>query len=232
MGIKKIPIIVYTHSDMEDIWDVFFGQLRKYMDGFNIYVATDRPNKGIPSDYTVIQYSDDKTYTERWVEILNQIQEEVILFMHEDMILFNEPNLEYLNNYYEYVKNGKSKSIKLILSGEDWRESTFDKTLANGEFSKFSVQPSIVSKTVFRELVEFKKLNIWEFEESIKPDNLHFMVRLGGEPKRGIYHYDSKVFPYIATAINKGKWNMTEYRNELDILFEEYRINPFERGIV
>jgi hypothetical protein len=40
------------------------------------------------------------------------------------------------------------------------------------------------------------------------------------------------VFPYIATAINKGKWNMSEYRGELDILFEEYGINPFYRGIV
>jgi hypothetical protein len=40
------------------------------------------------------------------------------------------------------------------------------------------------------------------------------------------------VFPYIATAINKGKWNMSEYSKELDFLFKEYNVNPFERGIV
>jgi hypothetical protein len=55
---------------------------------------------------------------------------------------------------------------------------------------------------------------------------------LGGEPRRGIYHYDSFVFPYVATAINKGKWNMTEYSNELNSIFETYGINPFDRGIV
>ena len=49
--------------------------------------------------------------------------------------------------------------------------------------------------------------------------------------KRGLYHYDSLVFPYIATAINKGKWNYNEYQKELDELFTEYEINPFERGI-
>ena len=50
--------------------------------------------------------------------------------------------------------------------------------------------------------------------------------------KRGLYHYDSTIFPYIATAINKGKWNMSEYSKELDFLFKEYNVNPFERGIV
>jgi hypothetical protein len=58
------------------------------------------------------------------------------------------------------------------------------------------------------------------------------MVRVGDEKKRGMYHYDSSVFPYIATAINKGKWNYSEYQTELDSLFAEYQINPFERGIV
>ena len=58
------------------------------------------------------------------------------------------------------------------------------------------------------------------------------MCKVGGEKKRGMYHYDSIVFPYICTAIVKGKWNMNEYQNELDKLFGEYNINPFERGIV
>ena len=58
------------------------------------------------------------------------------------------------------------------------------------------------------------------------------MIQIGGEKKRGMYHYDSIVFPYIATAINKGKWNMSEYQTELDKMFNEYGVMPFERGIV
>ena len=75
-------------------------------------------------------------------------------------------------------------------------------------------------------------LNIWDFERAVTSIDNHYMVRLGGEKQRGTRHCDSIVFPYIATAINKGKWNMSEYREELDKLFGEYNINPFERGIV
>jgi hypothetical protein len=35
------------------------------------------------------------------------------------------------------------------------------------------------------------------------------------EPKRGKYHYDSSIFPHIASALVKGRWNTEEYP-ELD----------------
>jgi hypothetical protein len=40
--------------------------------------------------------------------------------------------------------------------------------------------------------------------------------------KRGLYHYDSKVWPYIATALNKGTWNIHEYPNEIQAIFDEF----------
>jgi hypothetical protein len=60
---------------------------------------------------------------------------------------------------------------------------------------------------------------------------MDFMARRGDEKRRGLYHYDSFVYPYVATAINKGKWNLNEYTEELNPIFEEYGINPFERGM-
>ena len=45
-------------------------------------------------------------------------------------------------------------------------------------------------------------------------------------------HFNSHSYPYIATAVVKGKWNHSEYSKELDIVFHKYDINPFERGIV
>ena len=52
-----------------------------------------------------------------------------------------------------------------------------------------------------------------------------------GEEKRGLYHHDTIVFPYIATALVKGKWNVSEYPEELSALLKEYNINPDIRGI-
>ena len=231
MGIE-LPIVVYTHTDMKDIWPMFFGQFQKYMGSIKIYVAVNKQNDSIPYEYIQLIYDDTKQYTERWKEILPQIKEDIILFLHEDMILFDNPKFDYLEKYYSYVKNGDVNSIKLILAGESFAECTIDKTLFYNEYSKFSIQPTIVTKDVFLTTLDsVGKLNIWEFEQAIQPTGRDFMVGIGGEKKRGLYHYDSLVFPYIATAINKGKWNYNEYQKELDELFTEYEINPFERGI-
>ena len=48
-------------------------------------------------------------------------------------------------------------------------------------------------------------------------------------PHRG-GHFDSKAYPYIATALIKGKWNTAEYQKEIDQLAEEYSIDINQRG--
>lgn len=230
MGID-LPIVVYTHTDMKDIWPMFFGQLKKYISNTKVYVAVNQ-NDSYLSDYIQIIYDDNKKYTERWKQILPQISEEIILFLHEDMILFNSIKPQFIENYFTYIKNNEANSIKLILAGDTFSESSIDSTLVYNDYSKFSIQPTIVTKEFFlTTLNSVGKLNIWEFEQAILPTGRDYMVRIGGEKKRGLYHYDSLVFPYIATAINKGKWNLIEYEDVLNPLFEEYNINPFERGM-
>ena len=43
-------------------------------------------------------------------------------------------------------------------------------------------------------------------------------------------HWDSKVYPYVATAIVKGKWNYSEYESELSSLHKEYNVDKNIRG--
>lgn len=230
MGIS-VPIIVYTHTDMKDIWPMFFGQLKKYIGDTKVYVAVNKDDTQI-SDYIRIIYDDTKEYTERWNEILDKVEEETFMFMHEDMILFDKIDYQLLEKYIEYVKDDYVESIKLILAGDKFDEWVIDKTLITNQYAKFSIQPTITTKKVFKGHIDISPpLNIWQFEEAVLSYGKDFMVRLGGERKRGMYHYDSLVFPYIATAINKGKWNLIEYQDELNPMFEEYNINPFERGM-
>ena len=51
------------------------------------------------------------------------------------------------------------------------------------------------------------------------------------EPKRGGNHYDTNVYPYIATALVKGKWDVSEYPNELPPILVENNIDHNLRGI-
>ena len=228
----SVPLIVYTHTDMKDVWPMFFGQLKKYIGDTKIYVAVNEDDTEL-SDYIRIIYDDTNSYTQRWKEILEQVEEETFMFIHEDMILFDKVDFELLEKYIGYVNQNLAESIKLILAGDKFDEWPIDKTLVTNQYAKFSIQPTITQKKIFQQLVEnLPPLNIWQFEDAIVSSGRDFMVRIGTEKKRGIYHYDSLVFPYIATAINKGKWNMSEYSKELDELFSEYGVMPFDRGIV
>ena len=230
MGIS-VPIIVYTHTDMKDIWPMFFGQLKKYVGDTKIYVAVNEDDSQL-SDYKRIIYDDTKEYTERWKDVLEQIEEETFIFMHEDMILFDKLDFQMLEKYISYINDEMLDSVKLILAGDLFQQWPIDNTLVSNQYSKFSIQPTVTRKNVFKQKVNgVTPSNIWQFEEAITATDRDFMVKIGGERKRGLYHYDSLVFPYIATAINKGKWNLIEYQNELNPMFEEYNINPFERGM-
>jgi hypothetical protein len=233
MGEKILPILVYTHTDMKDVWVPFFGQLKKYMNGYEVYVCVNKKDEAIPTEYTQIYYDENKAYTDRLVEILKQIKQDIFLFTHEDMILFDVPNYEYLQKYYKYVSDRSVDSIKLVYSGDGGIKSPVDETLVLNGHSKFSVQPTIIRKDILLQIAEgVGSKNIWEFETSIVGSGMDFSARRGDEKKRGIFHYDSFVYPFICTAITKGKWNMMEYANELNPIFEEYNINPFERGIL
>ena len=51
-----------------------------------------------------------------------------------------------------------------------------------------------------------------------------------GTRKRGIHHYDSSIYPCIATAVVKGLWNISEYPSELSEVGREFNIDFTLRG--
>jgi hypothetical protein len=75
---------------------------------------------------------------------------------------------------------------------------------------------------------------IWEFERKVQWTFRKSFLGAGTTKenlaKIGLSHWQSEIYPYIATAIFKGKWNFSEYGAELEELLEEYRIDPNIRG--
>tara|TARA_R100000152_G_C6782005_1_gene217957 strand:+ start:6123 stop:6824 length:702 start_codon:yes stop_codon:yes gene_type:complete len=229
----QLPLIVYTHSDMEDVWEMFFCQLEKYLPNFKTYVCLDKATDRINSKYKQVIYDDTQPYTERWKSILPQIEEEVILFLHEDMVLIGEPNLKDLEKFYNYIDRDEAKTIKLIFAGSGCQYSSLDRNLVTNEHCKLSIQPTILKKETFSKILNsVEALNIWQFESAMPSTGKDYMVRYGTEPKRGSVHFDSLIFPYIATAITKGKWLYSEYPKELEALWKEYNITQEKRGTV
>jgi hypothetical protein len=85
-------------------------------------------------------------------------------------------------------------------------------------------------------LADHKGKSIWEFEaaaqETMQSLKYRSAVVFENTPKRGDSHFDSKIYPYIATAIVKGKWNTKEYKLELEELSREYEIDLNDRGCI
>ena len=225
--------LLYTHTDYSDVWKPFLNRFRKYFPHSKVFFCVNKKDSNIAKDCTPIYYDETKQYTERLSDCLDQIGGEVVLFLHEDMILYDTPLYEKLEDYFKYVEEGTAHSIKLIPVGTIIGRPYFDTSLVHTTYSKFSIQPTIIHTHSLLQLIkEVGPNTIWEFERLVQQRDNDYVSYFGIESKRGMHHYDSKAFPYTATAIVKGKWNFMEYPKELTEILEECNIDKEIRGIL
>jgi len=235
----KPTIVVYTHTDVVDVWKPFFGQTEKYLNDFKKVIFVNKNNEDIPSDYQIIIYDDTKNYRERLLHCLEAIDDEYFVFHHEDMFLYGEPDIQRILDYTKYLNSNFEMSfIKLIRGGVSVGESDRNipqlKKITNKFDYIFAIQPCIWKKHKLIEMISHcHGADIWDFEVKAQEacrlrGILGWYVDDGGI-QRGKYHWDSKVYPYVATAVVKGRWNTREYPKELSLIFEEYNVDLSKR---
>ena len=219
-------IFIHTHSSCDDALVMCLGQLDKYMPNVKRYIAIEKKTETVKNE-NVILYNEQDTYTERLVSILPQIDEEVVLYLHEDMILYDAPDIEELNRCEQYLQDHDVMMLKLIGTLGIGFEVAPSIRFSSTPY-KFVVQPTLWKRDKLKELAEGERYSIWEMEERIQQKfssvGVGYTYFRGDEKLRGQAHYDSHIFPFIATAIVKGKWNNLEYSSELNNLFDEYDV--------
>lgn len=234
-----ISLFTYTHTNCKDIWPAYYGRLNKYFKDALIYsMVNDFEN--IPHINNSIVYDDNKSYSDEFVRCLEQIPNDFFIYMQEDFILYDFVNIEEIKRCIKFLQNSNFSYIRLIKCG-DVTDIKIDKNLylvskdgsSNHSINSFSMQPTIWKKKDFINL--YLNCNSDKFGENynytftLNRLNMNGCYYYNGEPARG-GHHDSSIFPYIATAIVKGKWNYSEYPSELDLLFKEYSIDKHLRG--
>lgn len=236
---KDVAFVFYSHSEYSDIWSLLFGQSEKFLKDRKKYLLVDSVDKNnIPKDWNVITYDQENSYQDRVSQTLEKVNEEIVIFHHEDMFLLNQPKWRILEKLTEKVKEGKIDLIKLIKASYSFGyDLEIDHNLyLNENKLQFAIQPTIIKK---KNLLEIYKNtagdSIWKFEELAnhtvsKLGLISSYLFLGFENKRGMFHWDSLIYPYIATAVVKGRWDFESYPNELKQLHEEYKIDAEERG--
>ena len=192
-------------------------------------------NSSFRNDYLTIKYDDNDNYKDRISSCLTKLDDnQTVLFCHEDMFLYDKPNLKILDEYVKLIQENKCSVIKLIRAFENLQKSELhDKLFVNLDDQLFSIQPTILKiKTLKYIYNTVPGKNIWDFEGNTNRKYLKNLISLCSfdynlDKKRGKYHYDSSVFPYICTAVIKGKWNFKEYKKELFEIFYNKKFNIF-----
>lgn len=230
--------VFYSHYEYSDIWPLMFGQSNKFLQDKKKYLITNSVGDKETGDWNIILYEDTDKYQMRVYKSLQQIKEEIIIFHHEDMFLIDYPKQNVMEKMINKVRAG---TIDLIKVGKASYTGQKDRQLEENLFINpsnlsFAIQPTVIKKEALINIYKATKGDsIWSFENNsnnyvnfINYTSCYYYE--GTENKRGLFHWDSNLYPYMATAVVKGKWDYECYPNELEALLKEYKIDPNIRG--
>ena len=241
----SVCLVVNTVSHCKDLWEMFFGQIDLHYPDNKIYVFTD-DKVGLPENVTPICYDPKDNFRTQYLSCIRQVKEDFVIYLNEDYILYDDVNAGLMSEYVELMKADSCisfiKTNKSINSTQRRYKGRSDLMYLSPNRDYFFSQNTALWRRNDLEMVHEAgpDLHIGDLRTELQFEveankvcrnlKLHGLYMYHGEPKRGKYHYDSSVFPYVATAIIKGKWNLGEYSNELHPLLKKYKINSEVRG--
>jgi len=184
-------------------------------------------------------YKNNEPYWAVWYDAIKTFRSDYFIYLQEDFILYDDVWEERIFRYVDFLKDNPQYSFVRLLKATSFKDKKLYDTLYEVESSNknvFAMQPTIWRSEDYLKLLDATREPKWLEPPSYRNQ----MIKMGmkgayhydGEEKVGKHHYDSCVYPYIATALVKGKWNMSEYGDELTPLFEKYDIDPNIRGTV
>jgi len=236
---QTTTLIMYSHSSYSDVWPIFFKQSELYLSKYKKVLFSDNDLGLKPPDWDFVSYDDNDNYAQRMASCLEKINTPLSFLHHEDMPLYKKPNYDLLDKYESIVLKEDIDFIRLLRSVDDL---TFNYRAVRTLFPVpshsqyfFAVQPTIFKTERLLEIYEKTEINsIRDFEinaQKVCRDNgIKGLFHYDEEPKSGLFHYDSNVYPYIATAIVKGKWNLSGYPKLLKEMLQEFKIESSIRG--
>ena len=240
---NNISFVTYTHSNCKDLWKVYLSRLDRFSSScnFSSYLLSNQTTTEF-SNHVFLEYDDKKNYCQEYVHCLKKVPTKYFVYMQEDFILYDSIKHEDIFRYIDVLEKDADVSfVRLIQCGDiskiSYKEDMCYITPPHHQHTSmysFSMQPTIWKKSDFIRM--YAEANLQNFDESWNFTHAMNKLKIKGlyvrneDRKRGKTHYDSFVFPYIATAIVKGKWNISEYPEEITKLFQEFNIDSSVRG--
>lgn len=229
--------VAYTNTNCSDLWNTFQNQIKKHTN-IPLYMISDKEVENINISDMFI-YDNKDPYYKVWINALKKFDCEYFIYLQEDFFLYDNVNEDKLNEYVNFLKNNPDYSfVRLIKSGQ-LGDIKLSDTLFEIEPSNpfvFAMQATIWRTSDYIALMEAVKEDKWletsKYTHTMNNMGIKGAYHYDNEPKRGGNHYDTNVYPYIATALVKGRWIMSEYSKELSPILIENNIDQNKRGII
>lgn len=245
MGIKNLTLCTYTHTNCNDLHQVYLDRIKKYFKNINNVVFC---NNNTIHENTII-YNNNSLFYEQMIFCLSAIETEYIIYSQEDYILYDYVKINVIKEFINTMEKDESISfIRLIKSGinieDELNEYNNDLFIINPVNNNYyySSQATIWRKNVLEKMFKLSKPQSIRDEqqnstnlviaELFNHQKMKGLCSYMNGKKVGLNHYNSCIYPYIATAIVNGKWNYSEYKIELDKIFYEYKIDKNIRGFI
>jgi hypothetical protein len=218
-----------------------FGQMSIHAPRVKSYSFSDKQSEEFWNfkDHNLVCYEDGDPYWKQYTECLDSVAENYVIYLQEDFILYSDIDYEKIEKYVTFLERSEFDYVRLIRCGYN---TPLDQPLGDNLYAvnmsssdAFSMQATLWKKSRLRDLYLHVKSQKWLESESWNEGARSLGIRgaftYHGEKKIGAFHYDSIVYPYVCTAINRGKWNIDQYPEVMRNMFQSYSIDPKIRGI-
>lgn len=243
--IENLRIATWTHSSYDDVWPVYYGQFSRHANFFNHSLILNERVENLDEDCRQIVNNENDPFYKRMILSLNEIEEDFIIYMQEDFILYGDVVEEKIKNLQCFLEDSDYSFIRLMKSGVEGG-SVIDENMGLHEVPNSSQYLYCLQATMWKRKHLMKLFSHYSPVSMVDAElrGSHACRDLGiegcyvynQEPKRGRLHYDSKVFPYISTALYGGsyggpsRWQTSLYPNEIRDILKIYNIDPSIRG--
>lgn len=228
--------VVYTNSNCNDVFTPFYNQNKKHCKLPLCVISDYDIDADIDGFY---KYSNNDPYYEVWVNAVKQFNSEYFIYLQEDFFLYDDVKEDILEIYKNQLKNSDYSFVRLLKSGKLGTKKLYENLyeIESTNENIFSMQATIWKTEDYIKLMDYVGSAGWletdaDYRNRMIELNMKGLYHFDNEPKIGTNHHDSNVYPYIATAVVKGKWNFKEYKSKLLPILEKDNIDYNIRGIL
>tara|TARA_Y100000310_G_scaffold339227_2_gene431242 strand:+ start:714 stop:1490 length:777 start_codon:yes stop_codon:yes gene_type:complete len=254
-NVKEIAVVTYTHSNCTDLWRIYFGQLDEYAPNIKSYVFVDQgaDTESISDRHQIVFYDDDEPYYKQYCTCLQSVSEEYVIYCQEDFFLQSEPDIAELERCRQVLENNEDYAfVRLVKTNigankhysecmpRDWEVIELDENIycahaTDFDAFSFQMQATLWDKqrmiNLYQHVASQKWLENRKWDKGVRETGTKGAYYYARAPQEGPYHWEPEVWPYVCTAVGRGKWTLSVHGDRLMKILNEYNVDINIRGV-